>query len=177
MACRGVDLGVLIWKGILCAASTWMPVSFPRWGKLSAISCSKKPSAPFCHSSSSGTRRMWLIFHLTESRRSLVPASWSSHSLPASPVLAVTASSLLCISFTLFHFQRSSWRFLRSLISEAVACLLSSVRGFKRNYASYECHSKDVLTYIVSVSLEPFSGCPFFPEVFLRRILRFRRFG
>ena len=48
MICCGADLFLLILKGVLCASWVWMPISFPRLGKFSAIVCSNKPSVPFC---------------------------------------------------------------------------------------------------------------------------------
>ena len=50
------DVGLIFTlKGVFCASCTWMPVSFPRFGKFSAILCSSKPYASYSLYSSSGT--------------------------------------------------------------------------------------------------------------------------
>ena len=142
--CHGVDVFLLILRGVPCAAWTWITVSFPRLGKSSAIICSNKPPAPVFRCSP-GIPMIWTLFCFMESLSSLSVPSWPTNflslffsyslfsvflsSIPpflssASLILIVTVSHF-CISFIAFFI--SSWLVLRSLFSAARFSLMSSM--------------------------------------------------
>ena len=77
MLCHAEDWFKLHLKGVLCASWISMPVSFPRWGKFSAMICSSTPSAPFSLSSSSGIPMIQILFCLIASLSSLILPSYS----------------------------------------------------------------------------------------------------
>ena len=120
MICHDVNLYFIL-KGDPCASWTWMSVSFPRLGKLSAMVCSNKTSSPLSVSSSSGTPMIQVSFYFIESLRSLILLSWSSNFFSLffsalsfsiilssiSPILSSAPSSLLSLHLVYFasHLQ------------------------------------------------------------------------
>ena len=141
MVCVGVDLFLLILRGVLCASWTWMPVSFSRLGKVSVIICSKRPYATFSYCS--GTPMIWRLLCFVESLSSLSLYSWSNSFLflffsgaffPQFcllyhlfiPLLLPSSLWLHPVNFV-SHFFISAWLVLGFLISVARISLVSSM--------------------------------------------------
>ena len=118
--CLGVFLLGLILPGTFCASWTWLTISFPMFGKFSAIIYSNIFSGPF--SVSSGTPIMQILVCLMLSQKSLRLSSFliiifsifysvavistilssKSFILSASVILILIPSSVLFISVCLF---------------------------------------------------------------------------
>ena len=71
ITCLGVFLMGFILPGTLCSSWTWLTISFPMFGKFSAIISSNDFSAPLFLSSLPVTPIMWILVHLMLSQRSV----------------------------------------------------------------------------------------------------------
>jgi len=76
--CLDVFLFGFILPGTLCTSWTWLTISFPMFGKFSAIIFSNIFSGPFSVSSPSGTPIIQMLVHLMLPQRSLRLSSFLS---------------------------------------------------------------------------------------------------
>ena len=106
--CFGVFLLGFILPGSLCASWTWLTISFPMFGKFSAIISSNIFSGRFSLSCLSGTPRMRMFVCLMLSQRSLM------------------LSSFLFILFSIFWSAAliSTFLFSRSIIHSSASVIL-----------------------------------------------------